>query len=94
MAVLPTVTAVLLHHSVMDIWTDCNDVSTGVEGKWRFYLKLLQYSYITVLWIYGLTVIFLVQGRGEMAVLPAVAAVLLHHSAMDIWTDCNVVSTG
>ena len=36
----------------------------------------------------------LVQGRGEMAVLPAVTAVLLHHSAMDICTDCNVVSTG
>jgi len=36
----------------------------------------------------------LVQDRGEMAVLPAVTAVLLHHSAMDKWTDCNVVSTG
>ena len=36
----------------------------------------------------------LVQGRGEMAVLPAVTAVLLHHSAMDTWTDCNVVSRG
>ena len=29
-----------------------------------------------------------------MAVLPAVTAVLLPHSAMDIWTDCNVVSIG
>jgi len=36
----------------------------------------------------------LVQGRGEMAVLPAVTAVLLHHIAMDTWTDCNIVSTG
>jgi len=36
----------------------------------------------------------LVQGRGEMAVLPAVTAVLLHHSAMDTWTDSNDVSTG
>ena len=36
----------------------------------------------------------LVQGRREMAVLPAVSAVLLHHSTMDTWTDCNVVSTG
>jgi hypothetical protein len=36
----------------------------------------------------------LVQGKVEMAVLPAVTPVLLHHSAMDIWTDCNVVSTG
>ena len=42
----------------------------------------------------GLTVVLLVQGRGEMAVLPAVTAVLLHHSAMDILTDCSVVSTG
>jgi len=35
----------------------------------------------------------LVQGTGEMAVSSAVTAVLLHHSAMDIWTACNVVST-
>ena len=36
----------------------------------------------------------LVQGRGEMAVLTEVTAVLLHHSAMDIWTEGNVDSTG
>jgi hypothetical protein len=36
----------------------------------------------------------LVQSRGEMAILSAVTAVLLHLSAMDTWTDCNVVSTG
>ena len=36
----------------------------------------------------------LVQGRGEMTVLPPVTAVLLHHSAMDIWPGCNFVSTG
>ena len=64
------------------------------RGKWRFFLQLLQYCYITVLWIYGLRGMLLVQGRGEMAVLPAVTAVLLHHSAMDIWTEGNVVSTG
>jgi len=29
-----------------------------------------------------------------MAVLPAVTAILLHHSAMDTVTDCNFVSTG
>jgi len=57
-------------------------------------LELLKYCYITVLWIYGLTVVLLVQGRGEMVVLPAVTAVLLHHSAMDTWTDCSVESTG
>jgi hypothetical protein len=38
--------------------------------------------------------VLLVQGRREMAVLPEVTAVLLHHSAMVIWTDCSVVSTG
>ena len=36
----------------------------------------------------------LVEFRGEMAVLPVVTAVVLHHFAMDTWTDCNVVSTG
>jgi hypothetical protein len=35
-----------------------------------------------------------VQGRGEMAVLPAVTEVLLHHSAMDTESDSNVLSTG
>jgi len=65
-----------------------------VEGKFLFCLQLLQYPYITLLWIYGLTVESLVQGRGEVSVLPAVATVLLPHSAMDIWTDCIVVSTG
>jgi len=36
----------------------------------------------------------LVQGRGEMAVLHAVTAGLLHHSAMHTWTDCSAVRTG
>jgi hypothetical protein len=35
-----------------------------------------------------------VQVRGEMAVVPAVTAVLLHHSAMDTWTACSIISTG
>jgi len=47
-----------------------------------------------VLWIYGLRAMLLVQGRGEMAVLPAVTAVLLHHNSMDIWTEGNVVKRG
>jgi len=38
--------------------------------------------------------VLLIQGRGEMADMPAVTAVLLHHSAMDIWTDGSVVNTG
>jgi len=33
-------------------------------------------------------------GKREMAVLPAVTAVLLHHSAMNKWTEGNVVSAG
>ena len=36
----------------------------------------------------------LVQGRGEMAVLPAVTAVLLHHSAKDIWTEAMMLIQG
>jgi len=54
----------------------------------------MQYYYITVLWISGLTVVLLVQGGQEMVVLPAVPTVLLHHNAMDTWTDSSVVSTG
>jgi len=38
--------------------------------------------------------VLLAEGRGEMVFLPAVPAVLLDNSAMDIWTDCSVVSTG
>jgi len=36
----------------------------------------------------------LVHGAGKISLLPAVTAVLLHHSAIDIWTDCSVVNTG
>jgi len=56
-------------------------------------VQLLQYYYITVLWIHGLTAVFLVQYSGETAFLCAVTALLLHHSAMDTWTDCIVIST-
>ena len=45
-------------------------------------------------WTQGLTVMLLVQVRAEKAILPAVTAVLLHHSAVDTWTECDVVSTG
>jgi len=34
----------------------------------------------------------LIHGSWEIAVLPAVTALLLHHSAMDIWTEGNIVS--
>ena len=34
--------------------------------------------------------VLLLLGRGEMAVLPAVSAVLLHHCAIDKWTDGSV----
>ena len=47
-----------------------------------------------MLWIYGLTAVLLVQGRGEMKLLSAVSAGPLHNNAMDTWTSCNVVSTG
>jgi len=36
----------------------------------------------------------LVQHRQEIAVLAAVTALLLHHNAMNTWTECNIVSTG
>jgi len=41
-----------------------------------------------------MTVVLLVQGRGEMAVMPAVSAILLLHSALGTLTECYVVSTG
>ena len=47
-----------------------------------------------MLWIFGLTVGFLVQGRGDMAVLSTVTVVLLNQSIMDTWTECRVLSTG
>ena len=36
----------------------------------------------------------LVQVIGELTVLSEVTAVLIHHCAMDIWTECNIVNTG
>ena len=53
----------------------------------------MQYCYITELWVQGLTAVLLLEGREEMSVMPAVTAVLFHLSAMDIGTDCSVVST-
>jgi len=32
--------------------------------------------------------------RGEIVFLSPDTAILLYHSAMEIWTACNVVSTG
>jgi hypothetical protein len=38
--------------------------------------------------------VLLVHGRGEMTVLPADTAILLHHFAIDIWTECSVLIQG
>jgi len=40
-----------------------------------------------------MTVMLLVQGRGELALMTAVTIVLLHQCDVDTGTDCNVVST-
>jgi len=53
-----------------------------------------KFVFITMIWIQGPRAKLLAEKGREMAVLPAVTAVLLHHSAMDIWTEGNVVSTG
>ena len=37
--------------------------------------------------------VMLVHGTGEIAFLPAFTAVLLHHHAMDTFTECCVVKT-
>jgi len=37
--------------------------------------------------------VLLLQGRGEIAVMPAVTAVQLHKSAMDIGFESSVVTT-
>jgi len=42
----------------------------------------------------GLSVVLLVQDRGEIAVMVSVNAVLLHHITMDTGAKCSVVSTG
>jgi len=47
-----------------------------------------------MLWIQGLKVLLSVQGRGEMAVISAVTALLLHYNAMDTETGGSDVSTG
>jgi len=51
-------------------------------------------SYITVLWIQGLSVMLLVQVRKEITVTTAVTVILLHHSAKDTGTGFILVSTG
>jgi len=47
-----------------------------------------------VLWIEGMNVVLLVQGGGEMAVMPAVIAVQIYNGAVDTGTDGSVDSTG
>ena len=47
-----------------------------------------------MLWILGDAVVLLVQGRGEMVILPAVTAELLHPSSVETGTVFNDVSTG
>ena len=47
-----------------------------------------------MLWKEGLSVVLIVQDRGELAVIFAVTAVLLHHSAIDTGAEFSVVSTG
>jgi len=47
-----------------------------------------------VLWIQGLSVVLLVQDRGEIAVMSEVTAVLLHNSGMERGAECSVDNTG
>jgi hypothetical protein len=53
----------------------------------------LQYCFFPTLTMYAQIYMMLHALTGQIAVLIAVIAVLLHHCAMDIWTDCGVVST-
>jgi len=62
MVFLLAVTEVLFNHSAMNISTD-SFFYTGYRGNGGS-LQLPQYSYITVLWIYGIRVELLVEGRG------------------------------
>jgi len=57
-------------------------------------MQLQQYSYITVLWIQGVNVDLLLQGRGKITFISTVTAVLFHHTFIDRGIDFTVVSTG
>jgi len=46
-----------------------------------------------MLWIEGPNEALLVEGRGELTVMPADTAVMLHHIAKDTGSDCKVVTT-
>ena len=59
-----------------------------------FCLQLLKICNFTVLWMYGMSVFLFVQSRGVIGALPTVTAIHLHYIAMDIWTECSVVSRG
>jgi len=63
-AVLSAVTEILFSHTTMDTCTNGNIFSRGLMRKWRFFLEFLHFCYITVLWIYGLQAMLLVQGSG------------------------------
>ena len=67
MAVLPEVTVVLLHHNAMDIWTKAIMLVKG-SGELAVLPAVTAGLLISVLWIYGLTVMFVLQSRGGIAV--------------------------
>jgi len=48
----------------MDTCTDCN-ILGQIRGVIAVLLQLLQYCYITLLWILGIIGMLLVQGRGK-----------------------------
>jgi len=60
----------------------------------RLCLQLLQYSFITLLWIQWLTAGLLIQGKGEMTIVSEVTAVLINRGALNTGTYFSFVSTG
>jgi len=65
--VLPAVTAVQLHHSAMDTWDVCS-FFVHTRREMAVLLQLLQYSCVTVIWIYGMTAMLFVQGERKWRV--------------------------
>jgi len=77
----------------IDTGTDCSVLSTVQRGNGGYYCSYCSSVTSQALDTGTDCIVVNTLGGGGMAVMPAVTAVLLNHSAMCTGTDCSVVVT-
>jgi len=93
LAVMPAVTAVLLHHHALNKMIECSVICTGLGGNSSYAFSYRRTVTSQCFRKRDYCSVFSI-GRGEILVISAVTADQLHHGAEDTGTNCNVVSSG